>query len=68
MGQQAKWSYPDLLSPELQKLLHKSSEWRLHWKQKVVDSPECDLLQWCENAGAFMDLPNLANEALNVLK
>ena len=60
-------SYPNLLSTELQKLLHTSGEWRLYWKQKVFDSPEFDLLQWWENAGPFMGLPNLANEALNVL-
>ena len=30
-------SYPNLLSLELQKLLHILGEWRLYWKQKVVD-------------------------------
>ena len=55
-------SYPNLLSPELQKLLHTSCEWRLHWK---VYTLEFDILQWWESAGAFMGLPNLANEALN---
>ena len=37
-------SCPNLLSSELQKLLHTSGEWQPHWKQQVIDSPECDLL------------------------
>ena len=33
----------------------------------MLDSLEFDPLKWSESAGAFMGLPNLANEALNAL-
>ena len=44
-----------------------SGEWKLYWKQRIVDDPDFDVLQWWERACNHMGLANLDRVALNAL-
>ena len=43
-------NYPSLFAANEMELLCASGEWKLYWKQRVVDDPDFDVLQWWERA------------------
>ena len=59
--------YPNLFTSDEMEVLCASGEWKLYWKQRVVDSPDFDVLGWWERACNHMGLATLGHVALNAL-
>ena len=59
--------YPNLLTADEMEVLCASGEWKLYWKQQVVDNPNFDVLQLWERACNHIGLANLGRVALNAL-
>ena len=58
---------PNLFISDEMKVLCASGEWKLYWKQKVIDSPDVDVLGWWERACNHMGLATLGHVAVNAL-
>ena len=58
--------HPNLFMANEMEVSSASGEWKLYWKQRVVD-PHFDVLQWWERACNHMGLANLGRVALNAL-
>ena len=60
-------NYPNLFTADEMEVFRAFDEWKLYWKQRVVDDPDFDVLQWWERACNHMGLAKLGRVALNAL-